>query len=374
MRTGNLPLESRRVRRGMALPATLLVIVVLTVFVAAAFSVVSSERRSTDNDQAQIDVYDLARSGLEQFVSNPTTYLATFTPPTFVGPDSAKLTFSNGYAWVLVQRVRPAVGGEPAMYVVRSRGVKTIERPTAVPVAERTIAQFAQWQAGDMQVLSAWTSMTGLQKNGASGTISGIDANPGGPGCPAPSGNIGGVAVPTIPGYTQNGGSSVPAGSPDIFDMGSQSQANGLMKIDWAGIVSGASLTPDITIPGNSWPSSFPSTYFPVIYVNQAGDFTLPGDGQGMLVVRNNLTISGSARWKGVLLVGGVLTSNGDNTVSGAVVTGLNVLLGESVPVSDVGNGTKTFQYNSCDIAKAANRFGGLAPLRNTMTDNWPSY
>jgi hypothetical protein len=43
-----------------------------------------------------------------------------------------------------------------------------------------------------------------------------------------------------------------------------------------------------------------------------------------------------------------------------------------SVPPSDVGNGTKTFQYNSCDVESAMNGFRGLVPYRNTTVDNWP--
>jgi hypothetical protein len=55
--------------------------------------------------------------------------------------------------------------------------------------------------------------------------------------------------------------------------------------------------------------------------------------------------------------------------VRGAVVTGLNMLVGINVPVSDVRSGNKTFRYNSCNVANAASRFGGLAPLRNTSVE-----
>jgi hypothetical protein len=86
------------------------------------------------------------------------------------------------------------------------------------------------------------------------------------------------------------------------------------------------------------------------------------------------MRLNGSEQWDGVLLVGGALTSSGNNTVSGAVITGLNLLLGEAVGVSDLGSGTKTFIYNSCKIASAALRFKGFLPLRNTSVDNWPVY
>ena len=100
----------------------------------------------------------------------------------------------------------------------------------------------------------------------------------------------------------------------------------------------------------------------------------MPGSGRGLLIVRNDMTISGALQWDGIILVGGTLTSNGNNSVNGAVVTGLNVLIGENPGVSDVGNGTKTYRYDSCNVAEAGRRFAGLAPLRNTSADNWASY
>jgi hypothetical protein len=128
-------------------------------------------------------------------------------------------------------------------------------------------------------------------------------------------------------------------------------------------------------MPAGSWPSSTTfANSWPVIYVDQAGTFSLPSDGRGTLIVKNDMTISGSKSWNGIILVGGALTSNGNNTVLGAVVTGLNTVLGQSVSDSDIGNGTKTYRYDSCNVANAASKFGGLVPLRNTSADNWTTY
>jgi hypothetical protein len=257
--------------------------------------------------------------------------------------------------------------GNGALYLVRSRAVRTEYRPPSAPVAERVFAQYAHWQSGGMTALAAWTSLSGLLKNGGSGTISGNDA------CGEEE-EVAGVAVPNVPGYEQNGGSSVPEGDPDILLMGTQPQANGMITIDWAGIVAGTALSPDISIPGAGWPGFASSSYWPVIYVNQATEWSLPTSGRGLLVVRNDMVISGSRSWDGIVLVGGTLRSNGNNTIKGAVVSGLNELLGQNVAASDIGNGTKTFRYDSCNIDKAAARFGGLSVMRNTAADNWPSY
>jgi hypothetical protein len=162
--------------------------------------------------------------------------------------------------------------------------------------------------------------------------------------------------------------------------MGTKTQSVATVGIDWPSILDGSSITPDVKIPGGSWPSSstFASSW-PVIFVDQAGSFALPADGRGTLIVKNDMTISGSKSWNGIILVGGTLTSNGNNTVLGAVVTGLNVMIGgnpdeSTIDVSDVGNGNKTYRYDSCNVAAAANAFGGLVPFRNTFADNWASY
>jgi hypothetical protein len=259
----------------------------------------------------------------------------------------------------------------PGLYVIRARGFKTTSGSVSGNVtAERTVAQYARFQYASLEVKSAWTAMGGLQKNGGSGTLSGADA------CGAKSA-VAGVAVPHSPGYTQSGGGggSVPSGSPNILDMGTAAQTAAAVKLDWAGIVSGNAIQADIEFPGGSWPSSSDfadSQFWPVVRAN--GDFTIPSDGKGTLIVTGNLTISGSTKWRGVVLVGGALVSNGNNTVDGAVISGLNTKLGMTVPVSDVGNGTKTYRYNSCDVASAVGSFVGLVPYRNAGSDNWPAY
>jgi hypothetical protein len=78
--------------------------------------------------------------------------------------------------------------------------------------------------------------------------------------------------------------------------------------------------------------------------------------------------------WRGIILVGGVLTSNGNNTVQGAVMSGLNMLLGQTVAESNVGNGTKTYEYNSCYVASSLAALSQLQPVNNAWADNWAGY
>lgn len=350
-------------KRGVALPAALLVIGVLSVLVAAGFSSYGSEQRLNANGGAQLDAFALAQTGLERFLARRDSLGFTTVPP--AASESARITLPGGYADVVLQRVRNDAVAKRYGYALRSHGVSTARALRGTPQAERTVAEYAVYEAGTMSVLSSWTSMTGLHKNGASAMGSGVDQC----GAAAP---VAGVAVPTNPGYTQNGGGTAPQGSPPVLNLGTAPQTDASVKIDWPGIVNGTAVTADIVIPPGFWPSFSNASYWPVIRVE--GNYTLPGDGRGTLIVTGNLTISGNKTWDGVLLVGGNLTSNGNNGVHGATITGLNVKLGQVVPEGDVGNGTKHYNYNSCNVASAMSRFGALTGVPNAWVDNWPTY
>jgi len=344
----------------------LLLIVVLSAAAAGALGMIGSERRTLSDQEAHAEAYDIARSAYDRFIANPAGALPAFTSPAWTGPDSAKFTFLNGHAYVRVQRLVPSLNGGPALYIISSRGLRTTFRSGNTPSGERIFAQYARWNVG-LPTLGAWTALGGLLKSGGSGIISGADECGKEP-------SVAGVGAPTVPGYVQTGGASVPSGSPNILDMGTQANANSMITIDWPGMLSGAAVSPDIKIPGDAWPSFADPAYWPVIFVDQAAPWSLPNDGRGLLIVKNDMTIGGSLQWDGIVLVGGSLTSNGNNTIDGAVVTGLNAMLGQVVLPSDVGSGNKSFRYNSCNVENAARRFRGLAPLRNTTVDNWPSY
>jgi len=348
-------------QRGVALPMALLVVVVLTILLAAGFAALSSERRVNANDEVALDAFTYAETGLELFIAKRDSFGFTAAPP--AASESTRITLSRGYADVVLTRLRVDTVAGRYGYAIRSHGVSTIATLSGTPQAERTVAEYATWKTGSMNALSGWTSLTGLQKNGNAGSLSGVD------GCGvAPT--VAGVAVPTNPGYTGPGGPVV--GNPPVLNLGTQAQADSSVKIDWNGIVNNNAVQPDVTIPPGSWPSFSDPNYWPVIKL--VGDWSLPGAGQGTLIVTGNLTISGSNMWNGVILAGGNLTSNGNNTVQGATVSGLNVLLGQSLPVASVGNGNKTYEYNSCNVSKAMAKMGQLVGYPNSWVDNWPTY
>ena len=363
----NTPVFNTRNSDGIALPMAVFLITMLTITVTASFMVVSSESRFVDNSRDEVRAFGIAQSGLELFLVSRDSLGFTSSPPAV--KESIQVTLPGGLAQVVLQRVRPSVGGSPGIYLVRSRGVSTDPELPDVPQAERTVAQFARWSTATLDVGAAVTALTGFHKNGGSGTMDGVDQ------CGVET-DVAVMAVPTTPGYTQSGGSSVPTGSPPIEDMGTVSDFSDSISIDWAGIVAGTALTPDIVIPGGSWPSFSDPNYWPLILVT--GNFALPGSGRGTLMVTGDLTMNDSNTWEGIILAGGMTTGNGDICIAGALVTGLNVKLGANpdsiaaaMGTNAIGNGTKLIYYNSCHIANALKAFEGLAIFSNAWADNW---
>ena len=354
-------------RRGFAIPIAILVIAVLTIMIAGGFSLVSAERRSVADQKSQISAFRIAEQGLEIYLvardSLSGAGMGCSTPCKHVPgqKDSVVITVSGGFANVSLTMIRPPISNQSGLYVIRSKGTETYGAYAGTPQAVRTVAQYVLWEPAPMQVLAGWTALSGLQKNGAAGTIGGIDL------CGAAD-TVAGVIVPINPGYSGKTGAVI--GDPPIDTLPPDSVA-----IDWDAIVNHSAITPTITIPGGSWPSAAQfadTTFYPIIRINQS-DYTLPSSGQGMIIATGNLTISGSSAWKGVLLVGGDITSNGNNGIQGATVSGLNIKLGTYVP-SSTANGTKQYNFNSCEVAKATSPAGALVTLRNTWVDNWVEY
>ena len=371
-------------RRGFALPMAIFVIALLTVALTASFVSASSERRVADSQAAQVRAYNIAQQGLERYMAERTSLLSKSGEPTLTSgelsdattPRPQKIAVYSGStdsAEVLVYKVRAASGvlGDasyvPASYVIRARAVDSQRRLKGVSAAERTVAQSAEWLPGQLQVLAGWTSLSGIRKNGSSGTLSGTDRC----GAKAPKA---GIAVPNG-GYS--GHLAPVSGSPPIAYLGTQAEANAAVKIDWDAIQNQNAVPADYV---NVWPAASLFTnplFYPIIHFKRdathSGDATLMS-GQGMLIVDGNLTISGGTTWNGIILVGGNITSNGNNTVYGAVVTGLDKKLGEDVISNELGNGTKIYQYDSCAVEKATASMGILRPMTNTFTDSWATY
>jgi len=350
-------------RRGATLPLTILLLSLMGVAVAISYTRVSAERHTTGDGRAQLGAFAVAQSGLNRFLST-----INAKP---VGPYPNTVTYNDlpgGIAQVdLVQLRESTTTLLPAVYAITSRGTYTGAKryDSKTPSAQRTVGTYALWTTAPFDLNAGFTSISGIQKNGGSGALSGVDR------CGAAAA-IPGVAVPNG-GYA--GDVTVINGNPDDAAVGMGTgglggTAKDEVDIDWAGILAGTYLPPAFTYP--SWPTAAQMLNWPITRAN--GDLTLPGNGKGILIVTGNLTISGGDTWEGLVLVGGTITSNGNNTVYGATVSGLNVKIGVDVPASVIANGNKTYQYDSCSLARALGKIGSIQRVRNGWNDTWASY
>jgi hypothetical protein len=348
-------------RRGATLPMGIIVLAVMSVAVAITFARISAERHTGSDIKAQLGAFAVAQTGLSR-------YLAALNGKPGATHDTTMTDLLDGTAQISLRMLRESTTTLlPAVYVITSRGSYTAAKRynSLTPSAQRTVATYALWEPAPFDLNGAFTSLSGIDKTGNSGALDGNDAcgvNPA----------IAGVAVPT---GTYTGQANPINGNPDnapkqIGTPGVGGTAKDSVGIDWAGITAGTTMPPDYVYP--TWPTAAQFNNWPVTRVN--GDIDVPGDGKGILIVTGNMTIGGSKRWDGLVLVGGTLTSNGNNTIQGAVITALNVKLGIAVPQNAVANGNKTFQYDSCALLRALGHVGSVQRVRNGWTDTWSSY
>lgn len=364
-------------REGFALPMAIVAIVILTAGLAAGFAATASEYTNNAAVRGQSRAYNLAESGLEAFMVRRTdsTFCAICAHDDPTTADSEYTTAHYppyGYANIVAVRIRPEINAStPAIYFIRSTGVDTTPRlGHALSVnATRTVGVYAKWSTSNVKVLASWLSFPGLVKKGSAGTISGVDQCGQQP-------SVAGIMVPTG-GYSQSGNFS-PTGNPPLDTSKSYAQLKAATPVDWAGILAG-SIPADYTVPGTGWPpaAAFADTNFwPVIRVHQST--SLPIQGRGMIIADSDFTISGSDMWSGILLVGGQLTSNGNNVTYGSTMSGLNWLLGGTPPAGTIddatANGTKSYVYDSCSVAKASQKLRHFVVLANSWVDNVAGY
>jgi hypothetical protein len=380
------PTNSVRARRGFAMPMAIMVMVVLTAGITAGYVSTSAETISNNAHRGDTRAYNLAVAGMEQFIARRSEFCPSkalppycLADPTAAVGDSEYVTvpLTGGYALVTSVKVRKHVNDTmPAIFFIRSQGVDTSVKLTGATRGvngTRIVGVYATWNTTSVNVTGAWFALSGLQKNGTAGTIDGTDycsaANGGGK--PA----LAGAVVPS--GGQFSGKTSPFAGSPPIDTSKTFDQLKASAKLDWAGIIAG-SITADFevgpgTFPSASWFSNNPDSW-PVIRVHY-NNYTLPNAGRGMIIADSNFTISGSNMWDGIVLIGGKLTSNGNNTTAGATFAGLNYLLGGNPAASSDdsdANGQKTYVYNSCNVTKASTGLQKYRTMTNTYIDQIP--
>lgn len=361
-------------RQGIALPMMLLLTLLLSISLGAGFLLAGSEHAVGADHDSELKAYAVAQEGIERYLTDVSSLPATL-------PDTRTISVPGGTATVTLRAVRTAGANNTAIYAITSVGQATtrgLRRSARDAVPERSISHFVVIQPAAMDLDAAFTSLSGMQKNGVSGTVSGVNE------CATGTPVVAGVAVPNTQFNQSGGNSNWIDGNPDntpsyIGTGGTGGTAKDVVDIDWASILNGT-LAPDFVVnrlvspATGSIPSSAQFANWPVLMIkgnlNNGDNF----DGKGVLIVTGNADFS-NITWRGVVLIGGEADLSGSATkVHGAVVSGLNIKLGQSVNSAAVGNGNFLVRYNACDIASALMKFGGWRRLQNTWADNWPSY
>jgi hypothetical protein len=317
---------------GFALLVALLALVGLTALATGGFLMANSERKTATNYDEVVDALYVADAGLSQYLG------------THRGIPAGSQTYSygaRGSATVTPLEVVD-LGAPGSMWEVRSTG-------TTSSGTSRTVHTVAFLNFGLLPVpQGALTSAQGITKNGTSGSIDGTD------GCGV-EGTKAGVVLP--PGGW-SGSAKMVTGNPAIKQ--NADPYNGVITASqWQSILDGGRIPHQYNVPPDAFPDfgSLPSDAWPVIYVDGNADLDSGMSGRGVLIVKDNATFGGSWNWDGLVMVGGAVTDNGQGQMNGALMTGLNTLLGQSVGANDLGNvlnGTKRYGYHSCNLASAA--------------------
>jgi hypothetical protein len=347
--------------RGFALPLTILVITVMTMLIASAHVRVRADRIIAESSGATVDAFAVAQSGLNRYFAYYDSVTPKARPP---DGDSVRINVTHGYADVRAYKVlTPADTMDPELYVVRSTGFLIEPTRGSDPQAQRTVAQFAQWQSASMFIAAVFTAAN----DWVVGPSTDVDVR---------GWDFCSPATATVTGVRTTAASTLDANDfDDISSMvksGTSSEVADYTRIDWASIVGGQFEAEYDSY--QAWDASYPTMLI-------TGDATINNfGGMGLLIVTGNLTLTGSVlNWRGVVLVGGGLTiSVGAGVygyVRGITVTGLNAQLAMSPPANVISGGSLIdFNYHRCEVQQALISLIGFVPIRNAWIDNWAMY
>jgi hypothetical protein len=380
-----------KMRRGFALPIVILVIAVLTAAIAASLAASAAEFGTGSAQRGQARAFAVAQSGLELYMTSRDSLCALRAGGEtciediekdvtlqLVRADSLRIKMTGGEVEIIAHQLRPQLADTlPATYFIRARGIDARNRVGGRDTthSQRAVGVMATFNTTTVQVMGAWTSLSGIKKQGTAGMVSGFDQC----GKQPP---VAGIVVPQ--GDFQSSGHWNAEGNPPADSLSTLDQLEGRMKINWDAIINENALPADFEIPRDPFPDlswfMADTTRWPVIRVH-TNNYALPNQGRGIIIADWDFVISGSNMWDGIVLVGGQLISNGNNTTAGATISGLNMLL-PGWPQPDPGivnddaslNGQKNYVYDSCKVARASKRMAKFSPLPNTWLDDVPTW
>ena len=343
-----------RAQGGFALAMVLLALLGLSALATAGYLISNTDYRINQNHRASMKAFyvsDAARShymGRGKLRSDTITY-----------------TYGDGAADVWTQQLIQVDDSATLYRLVSSGGHDSPEGGRA----NRQTSSVVLHKVASISVNAAVTAVGGLVKNGNSGSVDGNDAAPGSS-CPvAQSEVVAGLEVPPG-GFSQNGGGKGKGGgggdgfdgNPGIDSTTAAMQLVSDLGIDWPGILDGSFAQADYTLSQDGYPnfsSDVQTDEWPLILIDVSDYAVGPGhSGRGTLVFKGSAEFNGAFQWEGLILVGDEFTSNGNQDIDGAIVAGLNLMLGVSPQPIDLGNGTWAIDYHSCNVLSALKGIG----------------
>lgn len=361
-----------RREQGFALPLTLFIVAIATIVLSAAMVQVQVDRRIAESAADEVDAVAIAQSGLQVYLAN-TTFDDCYRVGRPVNGDSARINVTGGYADVVAQVLQRPIPDTLAPWTYAVRSTARVIEPTmgADPQAVRTVAQFAQWHSGRIDVLGAFVAANGLVNSGFAcpggycGKFHGADETSSSCRQPSPPSLRVGGPLPSLADYVLSG--LAPVGG------ATSAAVAAATNIDWAATIGGG-LVPDYDYV-RTWDAGYPSMLV-------QGNATLGAAGAttygwGLLIVTGDLTILGnSLQWYGVVLVGGKIDFDArSERFDGAVISGLNAQLGLAVPQGQIDGGDYLgFHYNSGYVRRALASLAGFAPIPEAWVENWATF
>jgi hypothetical protein len=357
-----------RSRPGFALAIALAAIVIIGAIITGMFFASTQDYRISRNSAMQARALTAAEYGLNNVTTsgqwNPVWntdtngLIATQSfPPGDGAFDTVRVTKLNSGMFMLTStgRVGPASGAQ----------------------ARHRVGALVTLLIPQLNMLGALTTR-GSAKIGGSSYLDGNDTTYTGWNCPPPGAGVAGLSMPDTTKITTSGcsGLSCVAGSPKVSQDSMAAKDStyfnfgpGLGWSDLVGManktVAGSTTLNGIgpTAPGgacdtgnsNNWGDPLHTDplvascqgYFPIVYAQ--GDLHLSGgDGQGILLVEGDLTVTGGVEFYGPVIVKGSLKTTGTGGHFNGGVMAANVDLEQSTLL-----GNAVIHYSSCAINKA---------------------
>lgn len=361
--------------RGIALAMAVFALVVIGALVAGTFFAGRLEQRTGLNSMFAEQSFELAEAGA-------TDVLATWAPATFNGMAPGTDTTLPPVTLAPMQVYVPTITRlTPNLFFVRANGQRHAADGSIL--AERTVGLLARLEAPVVSPGAALVNGTDIKLQHQA-VVSGEDLMPAGWGgeCPVTADTVAAVrSAGAVIDSTDCGGVSCLVGGPPILSPDSSVTAS--LFNDFGGVsfdelaamadkVVGLNATPgpslnasgecDRADPDN-WGEPLTGLgfhdcfdYFPIIYAE--GNFWLTGGrGQGILLVRGDFAIRGSAAFYGLVVTLGRFESEVGPTIDGAVMAQGNPL------VRSHFEGTSVVQYSSCALTRALRQAGIARPL-----------